>query len=56
MKNKIDYRIVIVGLICITLLEMMAMYKGVNGVLLTVVIGIIAASIGIIIPKEKVGM
>ena len=55
MKNKykIDKSIVITGLICITIIELYALSKGINGVLLTVVIGIIAAGIGIVIPKEK---
>ena len=52
-KKKIDVRTIWIGLICMTLLEVVALLKGINGILLTVVIGIIAAAIGIAIPKEK---
>jgi hypothetical protein len=45
--------IIITGLICLTLLEMFALYNGIDGTLFTAVIAIIAAAIGITIPKPK---
>jgi len=51
-KDKIDWRIVIVAIVCITLIELMALAKGLNGVLLTAVIGVIAACAGIAIPSQ----
>jgi len=54
MKNKIDWRIVVTGMICITVIELFALSEGMNGVLLTIVIGIIAAACGIAVPKHKV--
>ncbi len=54
MKEKIDPRIIITGIICITILEAFALYKGINGVLLTTVIGLIAMAIGVAIPKNKI--
>lgn len=45
--------ILITGLICITLLEILALYKGFNGTLLTLVIAIIAAAIGVTVPTPK---
>lgn len=46
--------IIITGIICITLIEIIALNKGINGVLLTTVIAIIATAIGITIPVPKV--
>ena len=50
-KNK--KQVIITGLICITVLEAIALANGINGTLLTVVIGVIAAAIGVIIPTPK---
>ena len=49
----IDKSIVMTGIICITLIELAAISKGINGVLLTSVIALIAAAIGIAIPTPK---
>lgn len=55
MKNKkIDWRIICIGLICITILECFAICHGIDGVVLTSVIGIIALTIGITIPTPKI--
>ena len=51
VKQKIDYRIVVVALICIAVVECVALLKGINGILLTVVIGIMAGIAGITIPN-----
>ncbi len=53
-KQEINWRIVAVGLVCITALEMVALQKGINGVLLTTVIAIIAGAIGVTLPQFKV--
>lgn len=52
MKKKIDIRVIIIGLLCITFLESIALMKGINGILLTTVIGVIAASVGITIDRD----
>lgn len=52
--EKIDYRIIIAGIIAITIIELYALSKGINGVILTIVVGIIAGAIGISIPKDKI--
>ncbi len=49
--KRTDWRIVATGLVCITALEMVALAKGINGVLLTTVIGVIALAIGVTIPN-----
>lgn len=51
--NKLDWRIVICGLICITIIEVVALMNGINGVLLTMVVGVIALAIGVNIPGDK---
>ena len=53
-KQEINWRMVAVGLVCITALEMVALYKGINGILLTTVIAIIAGAIGVTLPQFKV--
>lgn len=53
MKN-IDKHIVITGLICITILELIALSLGFNGFLLRTVLVVIAAAIGITIPTPKI--
>lgn len=54
MKQKIiDWRIVVTGIVCITLIELFALYQGINGVLLTGVIAVIAAVIGVTLPQVR---
>ena len=53
MKN-IDWKIVIAGLVCITALEIVALMQGIDGVILTSVVGILALVVGVAIPSEKV--
>ena len=45
--------IVMLGIICITILEGIALLKGINGFVLTAVIATIAAAIGVVIPTPK---
>ena len=52
MKKKIiDWRIVVTGLACITVLECYAMSLGFNGTMLKTVLIAIALAIGITIPN-----
>lgn len=50
-KKKIDWRIVCTGLVCLTGLEVFALYQGINGTLLKIVLIVIAGVIGITIPN-----
>ena len=50
-QNKVDWRIVCVGLICITALEIYALSQGINGTLLKMVLMVIAGGIGLILPN-----
>ena len=52
--EKIDWKIVCIGLICLTILEIFALSQGINGTLLKIVLIVIAGVIGITIPKEAI--
>lgn len=45
--------IIITGMICLTALEAWALYLGIDGTLLAIVIAIIAGAIGVVIPTPK---
>ena len=45
--------VIITGIICLTLLEAFALYKGINGTLFTFVVAVIAAAIGVVIPTPE---
>lgn len=45
--------IVITGIVCLTLLEIAALFNGINGTLFTLVIIVIAGAIGVSIPTPK---
>lgn len=49
--EKIDWRIVIAGLLALTIIEVCALMNGIDGKLLTLVVGIIALVIGVTIPN-----
>lgn len=49
MKKKIDWKVLCVGLVCLTGLELYALRLGYNGTILNIVIFIIAIAIGITI-------
>lgn len=51
--KKVNTQIVITGLLCITGIEMYALYLGYNGLILTAVIGTIAAAVGVAVPTPK---
>ena len=50
-KKEVDKSVIITVVIVIGLLEAIALLKGINGVLLTTIIGILAAMVGITIPS-----
>jgi len=41
------------GLLCLTILEVVALCNGINGTLFTIVIAVIAGAIGVVIPTPK---
>lgn len=54
-KNKIDWRLIATGLVCLTALEIYALSQGINGTFLGLVMVIIGGAIGITIdnPLKK---
>ncbi|MCJ7651252.1 MAG: hypothetical protein MUP85_21805 [Candidatus Lokiarchaeota archaeon] len=51
MKKKIDWRIVGIGLVCLTAIEIVALLNGIDGTLLATIVGIIGLTIGTVIPN-----
>ena len=54
MKQKADWKIICTGILCLTGLEIFALSKGINGVLLTTIISVIAVAIGVTIPNPLI--
>jgi len=54
MKQKIDWKIVCMGMACITAVELYALSIGINGTILKGFLIIIALAIGITIPKPNI--
>ena len=54
MKEKVDWRIVITAIIALVVLEIYALSQGINGVLLSTVLVIIAGIAGWSVPQLKV--
>ena len=52
-KKKIDWRIVVTGIIALTGLEVVALLMGYNGTLLKIVMVVIGLAIGVTIPLDK---
>lgn len=52
-KQKVDWRVMCTALVCLTGLEAYALSQGINGVLLTSVIAIIAGIAGWTLPTLK---
>ena len=52
-KTKVDWRIVCTGLVALTAIEIYALYQGINGTLLSIVIAVIGLAIGVTIPLDK---
>jgi len=51
-KTKVDWRIVVSAILGITIIEVIALLKGINGTLLTIVVGIIAGIGGYVTPNN----
>lgn len=48
-KKKVDWRIVCIGILALVALEIYALSQGINGWILSIVIGIIGLAIGVTI-------
>lgn len=54
MDKKTDRKIVLWAITCITILEIAALIQGVNGTLLTIIVGVIAGLAGLSLPQPKI--
>ncbi len=45
--------IIICGMVCLTLVEMYALSRGINGTFLTLYVGVMTGAMGIMIPTPK---
>jgi len=50
-KEKIDWRIITTGLVCLTAAEIYALNQGINGTIFTIYVAIIAGAIGVFVPN-----
>ena len=46
-EPKTDWRVICTGIVALTAMEIVALAKGINGVLLTTVIAVVAIAIGV---------
>lgn len=53
-KKQVHWSIVCTGIACLTVYGIYAASQGINGKLMTVIIGVIALAIGIGIPIDKI--
>ena len=47
-------KVIITAIICITILEAIALYKGINGALLTTIVGVVAGMAGLATKRPKI--
>lgn len=52
-KSQVDYRVLLAVIAALIIIEVTALMNGINGTVLTIVVGVLAALGGISIPKEK---
>jgi len=53
MKNEIPWKLVAVGIGCLTIIQIVAMMYGINGTFRTMIAIVIAAAIGVTVPLDK---
>ena len=50
-QKQVNWKVVVTALVCVTILEAIALFKGIDGVLLTAVIAAILGAAGFILPS-----
>lgn len=53
LLNRVDRSIIVCAIISLTILELVALHNGINGTILTLVVGIIAGLAGWVIPVPR---
>lgn len=52
-KQKIDWKVACVAIICLSVLEIVAIQNGINGTMRTIIFSLIALIVGIQMPQFK---
>jgi len=50
-EKKVDWRLVAIGIACLTAIEIVALLNGIDGALMTLIIGVIGLAIGVTLPN-----
>lgn len=50
--RDINWKVIVTGIICLTVLEITALLNGINGTLFTIIVAVIGAAIGVTIPTK----
>ena len=53
-KQKTDWRIICVGMVCLTAAEIFALSQGINGTIFAIFVAVIAGTIGVTIPTPNI--
>ena len=53
-KNKIDWKVSCVAILCLTAIEIVALFNGINGTMRTIIFSLIALIVGVQLPQFKV--
>lgn len=52
-KKKVDWRVIVGGMVCLTIVEVYAMSQGINGLMFAAFAAIIGGAIGVVIPTPS---
>jgi len=52
-KEKIDWKVSMTAVICLSVMEICAMFNGINGTMRTIIFSLIALIVGIQMPQFK---
>lgn len=53
-KQKIDWRLGAIAIVCLTILEIFAMSYGINGTMRSIIFALIALIVGVTIPTPSI--
>jgi len=50
-KKQIDWKVISIGIVCLSAIEIYALSQGINGILMSFIAGIIGLAIGVNVPN-----
>ena len=53
MKQKINWKVLCIGIVCLSAIEIVALMKGVDGTIMSLIIGVIGLAMGLTLPQLK---